>query len=201
MLSELKLRDQKVEINGTAEGTDESTEVIPELLEIWRAAMGQIGSTASQSGTSCLPLLYALEQTEFQSAPQARLLATGAHFLALSIAEYVERGIPASRPIGELFVMGEGVRNATLMQSLADRLAFLPIRRLDELGQDRSLLAASIAALAMLHIWHIPLTTNRGEAIPRVLGSITPGSPSNWRRVLHEMLLSVPELLPLREAV
>ncbi len=176
--------------------------VIRELAEIWRAtAIGQ--ETAwSPKGVSALPYLYALDQSIYKSASLDDLLATATHFIAQQAANFVLHSVSAAHPVGELFVMGEGARtNQLLMRSLGKSLPVIPIRKMDELGQDRSILAASIASLAMMNLWQIPLAPSRGGEVPRVLGRITPGSPSNWQRVLREMDSNAPWLLPLREAI
>lgn len=177
--------------------------VISELVEIWSATVISNDHVYSWSpyGVSVLPFVYALEQSIYRTASLEDQLASATYFLARQIVNFVLHQVPASYPVGELLVMGEGTQNRLLMRWLSEWLTVIPIRRLDDLGQDRSLLAASVAALAMMHIWHIPLTASRGGEVPRVLGSITPGSPSNWQRVLQEMTSHAPWLLPLREAI
>jgi len=53
----------------------------------------------------------------------------------------------------------------------------------------RYLHAAAAAVLATLHIDQAPanLPENAGDATPRVLGRLTPGSPVHWRRILRMM--------------
>ena len=176
--------------------------VIRELAEIWDATALGHEHAWSPKGISPLPYIYALEESIYKTASLEDQLATATHFITQQAANFVLHRISAAHPVGELFVMGEGARsNHLLLRGLEESLPVISIRKLDELGQDRSILAASVAALAMMHVWHIPLAPSRGGEVPRVLGRITPGSPSNWRRVLHEMTSNAPWLLPLREAI
>jgi len=176
--------------------------VIRELAEIWNVTAHGHESAWSPKGISALPYIYALDQSIYKTASLEDQLATATHFITQQAANFVLHRISAANPVGELFVMGEGARaNPLFLRWLTESLPVVPIRKIDELGQDRSILAASVAALAMMHVWHIPLAPSRGGEVPRVLGRITPGSPSNWHRVLHEMNSNAPWLLPLREAI
>lgn len=202
LLSELALRRAEA-VDMTSYGKRAAAgRVIPELVQLWDATTTLDFTHSWQpDGTSVLPLIYALDQSIYNTACLEDQLASATYFLVQQIAGFALHQVPASQPVGELLVMGEGTKNQLLMRWLAESLTVIPIRKLDDLGQDRSLLAASVAALAMMHIWHIPLAASRGGEVPRVLGNITPGSPSNWQRVLQEMTSSAPWLLPLREAI
>ena len=97
--------------------------------------------------------------------------------------------------------MGDGSKHEQVIRWMNEMLPVVTIRRLTEVGKDRTVLAASIAALTLLHLWQIPVPSTKVGEVPRVLGRITPGSPSNWQRVLHAMTSNAPWLLPLREAI
>lgn len=174
--------------------------VIPELEEIWLATSGQ-SNHWSPEGVSALPLVYAFQNSVYATAPLENQLATAIHFVAHQVERHIKHGIPASNPVGELFVMGEGSKNGLMIHLLNEMLPAVSIRRLSELGQDRTLHAASIAALTLLHIWQVPVPSTNTSEVPRVLGRITPGSPSNWQFVLQAMTSNAPWLLPLREAI
>ncbi len=208
LLAELSLRERGQVSKSTPDASADQCQqppagqVVTELSEFWCSVVQTERSDSwSPHGTSPLSLVYALEQSEFAEIRGEDLLATATHFLAQRVADHVLRGLPASQPIGELLVMGEGARNSHLMDRLSTLVSFVPIRRLEDIGLDRSLLAASLAALAMLHLWQIPQAARPGDGIARVLGSITPGKPANWRRVLQEMITSAPGRMPLREAI
>jgi len=173
---------------------------ILELLEIWQATMSREISW-SPHGISALPLIYAWRNSIYATSALKDLLATAIHLMALDIASYVRHRIPAATPIGELFLMGEGTTVDLIVHVLVDQLPGVSVRRLSELGQDRTLYAAAVAALVLLHVWQVPLPSTKPGEVPRVLGHITPGSPSNWRHVLKVMDSNAPWLLPLREAI
>lgn len=173
--------------------------VIPELLEHWQIA-GSRATDWHPDGVSALPLVYALQQHEHQSFSQPDVLATAARYIADRVASFVKYGIDHARPIGELLVMGDGAQNRLTIRWLRELLPGVTIRMLNEPERDRTILAASIACLAMLHVWQIPCVSASG-GVPRVLGRLTPGSPNNWQRVLGALTANAPWLLPLREAV
>jgi 1,6-anhydro-N-acetylmuramate kinase len=177
-----------------------SGKVIPELEEIWLAASSDTASWRPE-GISPLPLVYALRDSIYSQAPLENLLATATRFIARQIAVHVKHRVSPSHPVGELFVMGEGSRHGQIVNRLVDLLPGVSIRQLGELGHDRTILSASIAALTLLHIWQIPMPCTSRAGVPRVLGRITPGSPANWQRVLRTMTSNAPWSLPLREAI
>lgn len=174
--------------------------VIEELDEIWRSVSGS-QERWDPRGVNVLPLVYALKNSIYANAELNDLLTTAAYFITRSVAQYVKFVVPPTCPIGELFVMEEGPQAGLVRAWLKEFLPAVSIRNLDELGQDRTILAASVAALSMMHVWQIPVPSTTTGEVPRVLGRITPGSPSNWQRVLHTMTSNAPWLLPLREAI
>ena len=197
LLSEIELHYREA---GNAQIESESGTVLPGLVSLWGKSCGDLSASERAPQTS-LALMYAWQQSEYRSASQADVLATAADFLAAQLTDHVTREVPTSRPIGELLLLGDPVGNSRWLDSLKRRLPSLPIRVSPEIGQDRTILAAAVASLAMLHIWGIPIRSGSVREVPRVWGSTTPGCPSNWSRVLHEMTQSVPGLLPLREAI
>lgn len=202
LLAELAARDASTTQRDEYDKLAATGRVIRELVEIWNATTTSgIGFSWSPGGVNVLPLMYALEQSNHRSAAIADLLATATSFLTQQIGDFVLHHVSPAHPVGELLIMGGGVKNPLLLRQLSERLPTMPMLRLDALGQNRTLLAASVATLAMANLWQIPMPPTQGYEVPRVLGSITPGCPSNWQRVLHEMSGSAPWLLPLREAV
>ncbi|RME71482.1 MAG: anhydro-N-acetylmuramic acid kinase [Planctomycetota bacterium] len=105
------------------------------------------------------------------------LLATVVRFTADSIADAYERYILPRYAVDEVVVSGGGVHNATLMRRLAERLAPLPVRTLEDLGLSSD--AKEAVAFAILanetiagHAANLPAAT--GAARPVVLGKIVP---------------------------
>ncbi len=80
------------------------------------------------------------------------------------------------------------------LDALQDALPGIEVRPLALRGAPdafpaRYLNAAAAAILSVLHIDQAPanLPENAGDATPRVLGRLTPGSPVHWRRLLRMM--------------
>ena len=174
--------------------------VIPELYDLWSATATEY-PTWHPHGVSVLPLVYALADSVHAEDSVENLVATAFQFIATRIADHIKHRVPPTCPVGELLLMGDGSNRRTMVRLLNEQLPGVPVRKLSELGQDRTIHAASVAALTLLHIWQIPVPSTNGYEVPRVPGRITPGSPSNWRRVLHAMTNNAPWLLPLREAI
>ena len=75
---------------------------------------------------------------------------------------------------------------------------------LDSLGVDDDSISATIAGLlGILHIdqmqGNLPWLT--GAADQRVLGRLTPGTPSNWRQLVREMSDFSPPAMKLKDAI
>lgn len=199
LLSELKLTYKDAIGGRLLEELADSGEAIPELNQLWCATTGPI-TTWHPEGINALSLIYALQKSVYADARIEDLITTAYHHIAYQICRYVQYQVPKISPVGELFLMGEGSDGA-LGNQLKQQLIAVPVRRLAELGQDRTIHAAGVAVLTLFHLWQIPVPcTNSGET-PRVPGRINPGSPSNWRRVLGTMTSNAPWLMPLREAI
>ena len=105
-------------------------------------------------------------------------LATAVALTAESVAGAVREHL-APRGVDALYASGGGVRNATLMRALADRLRGIPVSSIDSLGVD----AGAKEALAFAFLAHqtlcgapgnVPSAT--GASHPVVLGHLTPGA-------------------------
>jgi anhydro-N-acetylmuramic acid kinase len=105
------------------------------------------------------------------------LLATLTRFVAASIHAAYARWVLPRSPVAEILVSGGGVHNQTLMRSLAELLAPIPVRTTAALGVDpdaKEAVAFAILANETLHgrAGNLPAAT--GARGPRVLGVITP---------------------------
>jgi 1,6-anhydro-N-acetylmuramate kinase len=175
-----------------------------ELVELWRCA----ATTTSRHGwhphgVSVSPLLYALDSHDqlLRSMSLHDVFASATHLLAAQVADYIDHHVPPSHPVGELVLIGPGRKNLALVRELGRRLPVVSFCDAEQLAHDDNVLASSIAALTLLHLWQIPLRPSRGAEIPRILGRLTPGNPANWQGVLRVMNTHAPWLLPLREAI
>jgi anhydro-N-acetylmuramic acid kinase len=106
------------------------------------------------------------------------VLATAVALTAAAVAQAIEQFLPA-RGVDAVYASGGGVRNATLMRALAERLAPIPVRPLEVLGVN----ASGKEALAFAFLAHqtlaglpgnVPGAT--GAARAGVLGHVTPGA-------------------------
>jgi len=105
-------------------------------------------------------------------------LATAVALTAESVARAV-RDFLVPRGVDAVVASGGGVRNATLMRALAERLAPIPLSISDALGVD----AAGKEALAFAFLAHLTLCgvpgnvpAATGAARAAVLGHVTPGA-------------------------
>jgi anhydro-N-acetylmuramic acid kinase len=118
------------------------------------------------------------------------LLCTATHFVARGIAGAIHKFLPRERPPRRVLVSGGGARNGLLWHLLAQQLGGLPMEKTDRAGvpfQARK--AMTFAVLAALTVDGVPasLASTSGAAGARLLGSLTPGSPTSWARCLSWM--------------
>jgi anhydro-N-acetylmuramic acid kinase len=136
----------------------------------------------------------AVQQAKEHQGSLHDVLCTATHFVAHCVGHALERFVP-ERP-GRVLLSGGGVRNGLLWKLLEVRLPGLPLERIDRFGVPAGARKAiAFAGLAALTLDGVPasLTTATGASGSRLLGSITPGSPTNWTRCLSWMnSLAVP---------
>jgi 1,6-anhydro-N-acetylmuramate kinase len=95
-----------------------------------------------------------------------------------------------------------GRRNGLLLREIKHRLPGVQVCLIEDLGiQSEDLSPAAIAGLTFLHIDQVPVSPTSGTEAPRILGRLTPGSPTNWHRLLREMTRHVPPKMTLRSAI
>lgn len=131
------------------------------------------------------------------------LLCTACHFIAETTARAVRERLPASE-VEEILLAGGGQHNGMLLRGLASRLSGCQLTRVVDLGlADAAIDPAAAALLALLHVDHAPANpmSLTGASSPRVLGRLTPGSPTRWHRLLSEMSAHRPAMMSLRSAV
>ncbi len=130
------------------------------------------------------------------------LLCTATHFIARTLTDSVKRYLPAF-PIERVLLSGGGVRNGFLLNLLQQHLPGLALSKTDEVGVPaQACKAAAYGVLAALTLdgvaGNVPSAT--GAAGSRLLGSLTPGAPTNWARCLTWMAAqTAPLTLALRE--
>jgi anhydro-N-acetylmuramic acid kinase len=116
------------------------------------------------------------------------LLCSAAHFVARAIVQALRRFIsPAPQRV---LLSGGGVRNGLLWSLLAQHLAPVPLEKTDVYGiPAEARKAVAFAGLAALTMDGVPanLPGATGASGPRLLGSFTPGSSTNWAHCLAWM--------------
>ncbi len=113
------------------------------------------------------------------------LLCTATHFVARGIASAIQRFLPSAPRFDRILLSGGGVRNGLLWRLLEQPFEGSPLQRTDEVGIPADLRKAlSFGMLAALTLDGVPASvpSATGAAGSRLLGSITPGSSTNWAR-------------------
>jgi anhydro-N-acetylmuramic acid kinase len=132
--------------------------------------------------------LHAVRQIRDSQGCLHDLLCTATHFVARGITTALTRFLP---PLpARILLSGGGARNGFLWHLLEQQLQGRALQRTDEAGVPgmacKALAAAVLAALTLDGVaGNLPSAT--GAAGSRLLGSLTPGSPSNWARCLAWM--------------
>jgi anhydro-N-acetylmuramic acid kinase len=145
-----------------------------------------------------LPRQLFAEEFAAQAVQQVRqfggtlhdLLCTATHFVARGITLALRRVVPAGQSLQRVLLSGGGVRNGFLWHLLQQQFEGTSLQRTDELGIPGDVRKAiSFGILAALMLDGVPanVPSATGAAGSRLLGSLTPGSSSNWARCLAWM--------------
>lgn len=127
------------------------------------------------------------------------MLCTATGFVAGCLADALRRFLPAQPVIDEIVVGGGGVHNGFLLRLIGERFPGIPLRRSDEFGlpgDAREAIAFALLACLMLDGTPGNVPSATGAEGPRILGSLTPGSPDNWRRVVESLQASAAAISP-----
>lgn len=175
------------------------------LLELWKQEFQHLDVQWSHQGPSADRFVDAFNDwTHAHSVSLHDVLCTAVHLLTDRLAQFIRSGLPRSQPIGQLILSGPGRANSFFVRQIKQELAEIDLTTIDEFGVPADHLdAASIAVLAMLHVDQVPANSPSltGTDAPRILGRVTPGNPINWHNVLANMAHTLPNKLPLRNAI
>lgn len=176
------------------------------LLELWQQEIQQLDIHWSQAGQSAERFVHLFQDwTQAHSVSLHDVLCTVIHLLTGRLGEFIRGGLPRSQPIGQLILSGAGRANAFFVRRIKQELPEIDLTTIDDFGHVPAdyLDAASIAVLAMLHVDQVPANSPNltGADSPRILGRVTPGNPINWHNVLANMAHTLPNKLPLRNAI
>jgi anhydro-N-acetylmuramic acid kinase len=118
------------------------------------------------------------------------LLCTASHLVVRAVAGSLRQYLPKSSPCKRIVLSGTGARNGMLWRLLEDQFPEVPVESSDAFGVPaESIDAVRSGLLACLALDGVPgsIPSVTGARGPRLLGSITPGLPSNWSRCLEWM--------------
>lgn len=135
--------------------------------------------------------------------PVVDLLRTATHFTVEALRLGRIHELPPLPLLDEVLVTGRGALNGLILHELAERFGEIPRTGIEELGfAEGALEPASAAVHALLSLDQVPanLPASTGVAVPRVLGRLTPGTPQNFNRLLHE-LMDARGVMSLRSAL
>jgi anhydro-N-acetylmuramic acid kinase len=133
-------------------------------------------------------VLQALQQARQNQWSLHDLLCTATHFVAQAISGAVRRYLP--QPPQRLLLSGGGVRNGLLWHLLEQQFPGIALERVDQHGiSAEARKAVAFAGLAALTVDGVPanVASATGATGARLLGSLTPGSSTNWARCLAWM--------------
>ena len=123
---------------------------------------------------------------------------------AEAVAGSMATDLPQMPSIDEVVLCGAGKNTASFTGALASRLANVQVLNTAELGIPLATLKpAAVALLGLLHLDQVPANAPglTGARIPRVLGRLTPGSLTNWHRLVRELANAKPNVVSLRSAI
>jgi anhydro-N-acetylmuramic acid kinase len=146
--------------------------------------------------------VQAIQMAQQHHWPLHDVLCTATHFVARGIAQSVRRFLPAGRPPSCMLLSGGGVRNGLLWRLLEHQLADIPLKRTDSAGVPadvRKPIAYGVLAAFMMDGVPANLPAATGAAGSRLLGSLTPGSSTNWARCIAWMAAQTAPLNPLND--
>jgi anhydro-N-acetylmuramic acid kinase len=166
---------------------------IQELLHIWLQhpfLLRRPPKSLARSAFAEEFARHAVRLTIQKSWAPHDLLCTANHLVARSISEGVKRYLPRSSAPESVVLSGRGARSGLLWRLLEDQLPGIALDRSDSLGIPAEAIESVWAGvLACLTLDGEPanLPTVTGARGARILGSLTPGSQSNWSRCLEWM--------------
>jgi anhydro-N-acetylmuramic acid kinase len=118
------------------------------------------------------------------------VLCTATHFVAHGITQGLGRFLPGGRAPDRVLLSGGGVRNGLLWRLLEQQLEGVPLGQINQIGVAADARkAVGFGILAALTVDGVPanVPAATGAAGARLLGSLTPGSSTNWARCLAWM--------------
>ena len=176
----------------------------PKLMAALRAAL-PLKEHWSPTGLKPDRYLKIADKTAQEGLASQDILCTVSGFIAETVAERVLLLMNTTgQPEPELLIQGSGCQHGLLMNSLVTHLQKRSLTPISQLGIPVDTFdALCTAMLTSLTIDHVPgnLPHLTGSETTKPLGRITPGSMSNWHRLLGEMAATKPANRSLRSAM
>lgn len=179
--------------------------VVDELYEVWK---GEVDRTINEAGdiTQIVEEMFALAKSEASREGWAYqdVLRTAVRTVAYSAQQCVVRQAEIQPSVDTIIAAGRGIDNGLLLNEISQMLPEFQVIPSNDFQIDGGELASVTSA--MLGLMHIDLMPSNvpsitGAEVPRILGRLTPGSPSNWRQLILEMADYRPPAMKLREAI
>ncbi len=123
------------------------------------------------------------------------VLCSATHFVARAIVQAIKRFL--GKQPQRILLSGGGVRNGLLWRLLEQHLAPIPLEKIDAHGLPaEARKAVAFAGLAALTLDGVPANIPgvTGASGPRLLGSFTPGSSTNWAHCVAAMAAQIAPL-------
>ncbi len=125
------------------------------------------------------------------------VLCTATHLVASCIGASLQRFVPFKPD--RIILSGGGVRNGLLRKLLEQQFGDVEMTTISDMGiPEQSRKAIGFGGLAALTLDGVPanLMSVTGAQGARLLGSITPGSATNWAKCLQWMMRQTSHLVP-----
>ena len=175
----------------------------PPLIQQWNECTGD--------DKSLIDIAISLSQAK--SLPSADVVKTAIDFIAESCLEQINRGgrgliylgpQPAPSNVCQIYVLGEDELSGCLINRLSKEFTDQKIvNQTVETISGQNVRGMIAGLLGILHVdqvqANIPMIT--GARQQRILGKLTPGSPSNWRQLVRDMSDFRPAAMKLRDAI
>jgi len=177
---------------------------VPQFMSALRAALPQ-NENWTPTGLKPDRYLKIADKAAQDGLPHQDILCTVSCFIAETVADHVQnlkKIVDRQEP--ELLIQGSGWQHGLLMNSLVTQLQRRTLTPISQLGIPVDTFdALCTAMLSSLTVDHIPgnLPHLTGSEAAKPLGRITPGSITNWHRLLCEMAGTKPVNRSLRSAM
>ena len=175
----------------------------PPLIQRWNECPGDDKSLVD----------IATDVARAKGLPPADVVKTAIDFIAETCLEQINRGgrglvylgpQPAPNNVCQIYVLGEDELSGCLINRLSKEFTDQKIvnQRIESIN-GTNVQGMIAALLGILHVdqlqANIPMIT--GARQQRILGKLTPGSPSNWRQLVRDMSDFRPAAMKLRDAI